>query len=149
MKQLKIKKSQAGSVITTTEDYVVYKKVIGSTSNMINKCINGIAILWIPKGSKIVVSVSYRINNDLSKRKLRCNRAICLGIVPYIFNYGNDTVTYQQLDDKFKYRSTHSMIYKYEQGKYLVPTRPFNDNIFTFCKAGIHFFETVKDAENY
>ncbi len=148
MKQLKIKKSQAGTVITTTEDYVVYKKVNGYTSYMKSEQIDGIAILCIPKGSKIVVPSSFKLNDSLHYKKLRCNHAFCLGIVPIKY-VQLSSVEYQYLDDEFKYRSRHSRTFKYEQGKYLVPTRQFNDNFRKTCKAGIHFFENVEDAEKY
>ena len=45
--------------------------------------------------------------------------------------------------------SQHDSNFIYEKGKIVKPTKPFNEDRWKECETGIHFFITLKEAENY
>jgi hypothetical protein len=134
---LKLTKHNAGQVIEARTDFIVYKRVR-----------NGIAQLLIPKGTKIVVPTKYREYTARSFRKLRAEKAIVLCIVPRY--YVGMRQKYQTiLDPSESFDSRHDLRFKYIMGKTVKPRKKFSKDITDACKSGIHFFESLKDAENY
>jgi hypothetical protein len=141
VKEFKVTKDMIGTCITTTEDYLVYKKVKCSRGF---STLRGIAVLLIPTGSKIVIPNSYFLKStNVHSRKLRTNRAICMGILPF------ENRRYQMMTDKDKFYSIHDWSYKYHAGKLLRPSCKFEDDTSNACKSGIHFLETEKLAKKY
>lgn len=150
MNKLIIKKDMIGKVIIAEKDYVVYKRVNqnGFVSNN-----RGIAVLLIPKGSKIVIPIDYNSKKRF-KKKLRCNLAICLYIIPFIRNWNGKErkydLSFQGLpSEKQVFKSIHKPRFKYKQGKVLKPYHPLSENTSGPCHSGIHFFTDVKEAERY
>ena len=45
--------------------------------------------------------------------------------------------------------SGNDLSFKYEQGKIVRPTKPFDENRWNDCAPGIHFFLTREEAEKY
>lgn len=132
MKELKYKDLKFGVNILKT-DYVGYKKVQG-----------GIVQLLFPKGTRVMKS-KWEHHNHRNKNKLRTDQAIVIMVVPY-----NWFSLYETLYKK-SYRS--SMYYHvkgsiYRLGKQIKPNG-FNTNVSESCGQGIHFFCTLKEAENY
>jgi hypothetical protein len=130
--KLKITKEMIGKCITTTKDYIVYKKVGG-----------GIAQLLIPAGARIVVPHDYNRTGMLSSRKLRADKAVCLMIVPYTYSE-----KYKAIDKSF-YVSRHDYSFTYKIGKKLKPKLDFSSDVINACRSGIHFFTSIRDAERY
>jgi Family of unknown function (DUF5758)/Pentapeptide repeats (8 copies) len=86
-----------------------------------------IAQLLIPANAKRV--------NSIGSRKCRAEFAEVVAIFK-----GNRKIKYG-LDN-------HTGLLKYEVGKKVIPDS-FNDDIYTECTNGIHFFITREEAENY
>ena len=98
---------------------ILDKKIFGY-----KKCKNNIIIkLEIPKGA-----VVFGINN----KKFRTNIAKCIEIS------NNKSIAYSSFDDSFSY----------EVGK-TYKIKDFNMQYNIECGTGIHFFKTLKEAEDY
>lgn len=98
---------------------ILDKKIFGY-----KKCKNNIIIkLEIPKGA-----VVFGINN----KKFRTNIAKCVEIS------NNKSIAYSSFDDSFSY----------EVGK-TYKIKDFNMQYNVECGTGIHFFKTLKEAEDY
>ena len=87
------------------------------------KCKNNIIVkLLIPEDAK---------RSSATTRKCRASKAIVLEVI------GAEKAT-----------STHDVSFVYEVGKEVIPDS-FDDNRWSECSHGIHFFITRKEAENY
>lgn len=137
MKELNFKKLKFGVTVLKT-DYVGYKKLSGA-----------IAQLVFLKGTRIMKSK--RSQYGRSRYKLRADQAIVMMIVPRgtSFYRQHYSVRYMDLSEK----SYGSLIFysrgtRYKLGEQVKPNG-FNTNINEHCGKGIHFFCTLKEAENY
>jgi len=130
MKELNYNKLKLG-VTVLDDDYIVYKKL--------NKAI---AQLVLVKGTRVMKS-----RNGMEK--LRANQAHVLLIVPCFFNYTHP-LQYDYLveNSSINVRYGSATLQVYTMGKDIKPNG-FNTNINNGCGKGIHFFCTLKQAENY
>lgn len=135
---LVIEKKHKGKCFKTTKDHIVYKHVFGTPYN-------GIAILVIPKGSRIVCVDNYNQYRQVKNRKLRTERAYCIGIIPYCGYTGN----YESFSKNERFYSMKHPDFKYKIGDELKPTMDFCDRVYDACRPGIHFFASLKDAQQY
>jgi len=132
MKQLDYKKLKYG-VNILKHDYYGFKKLRGA-----------IAQLVFPKGTRVMKSSSFI--KGRCRYKLRSDQAITIMLVPF----GPYFVRYKTLEKK-TYKSilySHKLKSTYRLGKKITPNH-LNTYINESCGGGIHFFCTLKEAENY
>lgn len=97
------------------------------------QCRNNIILkLRIPEGAK-------RLNSP-SHRKCRAEYAYVLGAY-----HPNGSV----VDKNTPLTSLWSKDFEYKVGNRVEPTTPFNEDIWTICGEGIHFFLTREEAVNF
>lgn len=137
-KSFKITRKMRGKVLTLKHEVIGYKKLRG-----------GVAQIIIPVGAKIVVTknygVSIRYGRNLHNKKLRCDIAMVSMIVPW--DYYAKYISFNSFQENWGSQHNHSFLYNV--GKIVKPTNKFSPATDNFCKSGIHFFLSLKDAENY
>lgn len=147
MQHLKIKSSDRCKFIVLKKDYIVYKAVRGA-----------IVQLLLPAGTTISVPRDYDLGTKYHhRRKLRADQAVVLAIIPRGVVYrpsptgAKPTKLYLPLEDVNKaYESKWKSSFKYRMGELVKPKgKGFNMKSNQACKAGIHFFTNVEDAERW